>query len=703
MPEQQKCPNCGTLVSHVTVVCTKCGTNLKTGQQFATQVEARKPKRRAPMANLLTNLSFLLAVGIIIGVVVVYNKLVARKQAQLAEQMKLVNTNIAEGDKLAEQQKYYEARNSYQTANKELDAYREMAGEDKKALAKAEKKDTEIRRRIDDTHKKEGELARAQDEARKREAEIAQRKARGLEEFQGEWLHPNQIRAKGFRKVAGQWVSVDALVKQHGYTLYRGDYRSPDEMKAFGLQHFEGVWRSPDYVRQAKGDVKVGDEWLTEEEMIKRLPQKVIVLVRGKSREDEYVGEILQNDANGVKIAQRLYGPSKDAVEVTSAEADILDGAQVVAKMRKGDTLKKVGEEAGRLLVEGELEGRHVRGLVSQSDVQPAMTVIRKPQGWTKAMATWKLEDISAPYRDAIRKMASRNPADLEAAARWWDTEAKPEIWPNCRWKADRARDLAGLLKSGRADLIGKSTQPQAAPVPSAPPPKPEAANAAPPAPAPKPQPTPLPAESKAQKAPSPAGNVVTILADEVPLMEGDRVTATAKKGQAFTLVRIGERSCWLVEGEWGGKRKRAWVRARDVLITADDAKLMAGNNVVATARKGQTLDFIRSGERGLVLARGQFDGKHPTGWLARNQCTVREHARATVVVQEDQTPLKVGDKEVAKLPKGQTANFLGLDDKGLYALVEAEVAGKKTQGWVAKRAVLGPEAPSPAKSAKAK
>jgi hypothetical protein len=140
------------------------------------------------------------------------------------------------------------------------------------------------------------------------------------------------------------------------------------------------------------------------------------------------------------------------------------------------------------------------------------------------------------------------------------------------------------------------------------------------------------------------------------------------------------------------------------VLITADEAKLMAGTSAVAVARKGQTLDFIRYGERGLVLVQGLFDGQAKKGWLTTpKDGVVRELAKATVVVQPNQTPLMVHSQEIAKLNKGQSAAFQHLDDKDNYALVELVLDGKKVQGWVAKTALFGPEPPLAGKAAKAK
>ncbi len=297
-----QCPNCGAKVSDAVVMCTQCGTNIKTGEKFATKVrKGGKGKKKGD--SKAPSMGVFMAVLILFGGLAAYNYQQKKRLEKLNEARHSILGPLAEADKLLKADKPEKALAKLDAANNELQARKELYKNDKEFLSEL----TQIEERIAAERKKiEARIDEKRAEAARRAKEEEMRKkmiAAGYEMWQGRWLKPAQIRRLGYRKIHGQWVSIREL-QRCGWTYLDGDFRSPEEVYDRGYRMFEGRWRPIDYVRQAKGDVKGKDgQWMTQQEALKRAWAKVTI----KNRKEPMIARV-EKDAKGGMVIYLAKG-----------------------------------------------------------------------------------------------------------------------------------------------------------------------------------------------------------------------------------------------------------------------------------------------------------------------------------------------------------------------------------------------------------
>ena len=646
MPDENECPTCGTTLAPQVIVCTKCGTNVKTGEQFGTKVDKELTKKGRRKQSVIMNPTFLLAVGILVAAAFVLNFFRAKHEKKLDAAMAEVDVRISDGDKHVERKDFDGASDRYVSAKEALEAYRELAGKKKRFLARADKK-------LNDIVKKENQADEARREQQRRDAEarrIADLKKKGHVDFDGKLVHPTDLRKRGYLNVNGQWFHHDVLVRQYGWAYHRGKYRSPQEMNALGYDAFEGVYRDRNYVKQAQGNVMKDGEWRTWDQMLKKLPVKVTIPMSRK----EYIGEIDEEDTTPETLAIRAYMMKSDPnrVKIKADEVRLMrprrregggegghdephvegppeDERRAPIVLRKGavvDVVKKKVKRRGFMIVHVPGRGPEASGLVRTKDVEPIMArTLRKVQ-WKRSMYKPQITDLSKPYRDALSKTKGSDTRALKGAADFWAKTADPEVWPNARWMEVRCYDIAKLYDSGNGHLRGKLGG----------------------------LPTGVPKKTVAKKG-KPTKRTST-----------SRKSTSSKAGAAKPAA-----------GHFAFATKATTVR-----IKGGEAKVSPD----------QRLDVVRFGKlkkdgdvtKGWIMVEGTFGGKRTRGWIYSTQVDV------TLVVRVPTADVLSGEKKVGALRQGDKVKFQGISSSGKFLKIKK---GGSPSGYVTKSVFFAEEA----------
>jgi len=633
MPEENQCPTCGATLAPQVVICTKCGTNIKTGEQFGTKVDKKLVRKGRRKQSLLANATFLCAAAVLVLAGVVLNHFRAKHEQELREAMAEVNSRIQQAEEQIKKKSFDEAFDRFESSREALDAYREIAGKNKRYLAVADKKEKEIAALENDAAAKKKEQERRDREARR----IADMKRKGYEEFQGKMMLPRDIRAKGYIKVDGKWIHHDVLVRERGWKYHRGKYRSPEEMRRLGYDVFEGVWRDNKYIKQAQEFVEKDDEWLSWDEMLRRQPVKVTI---PKSKK-VYIGELKENSEKQVAILAHVVEPDPKRVRVKAERARLLrprgrrhgpeegPGAEedrpiLLTRGRELEVLKRDVRRHGYIVhVPG--RGPEASGFISSRDVEAVMVRQLKLVKWSKLMFHPVITDISGAYRDAVREMRSSDPRALRKAAAFWAKEADPEVWPNARWMAVRCLDLVKLYESGRGRLRGKlGGLPVGATAPRVSAPRKAAKGR-----------RVLPIRAAA--GPS-QGDLAVVRSNKTVIKwvghGGKFEDGPASKGQAFTVVGMGSKlktvrgqrtvRFFYIKGTFKGQKRFGWMPSEDVDVTltvkVGSADILSGTKKIGTLKRGDRVRFEGVSKSGAyVRVAKTADGRTIRGYVIKS------------------------------------------------------------------------------------
>lgn len=651
MAETSKCPNCGTPLPANAVMCTQCGTNIKTGERFGTKVDTAKAKKKKPKQPGKSP-----SVGVIIAIVVIAGGIYALDwhEKQRTKNYTEIRTSISEGMKRAQREQ--EKKNTGEAAailgdvKNEIEARKVEFASDKQFAAELEERYAEVTAALN-AAKQAGQQQKLDAAKQARENEERERMLKkGYVLFQGKWRPPVEVRAMGFRLAQGKYVSTDVLL-QFGWVLIRGEYRSPRELHDMGYRRFEGEWRAIDYIRQARGEVEVNGQWKTEEEALADMPSKVAT----RSDPNGWVGHVKNLPGGGVEVSGP-YMKKLPNVLVVQRRTFLFPrkpgGDRVPGRGRMPNRWLRPGLRLARLAKTDDFyhvrtpgdEGTQRTGYVRAQDVAVAEEMSTRKVSWpnTKMMevARVKVMPLAPIAKQPLDRMKTeRSTFALRRLAEDWETKPDLSHWPNCRWKAQRCRDMADLVDKGVRLATARDVELALAAQPPTDPKLPGGEAIAATRPSSQPR-------AATGTAPKPTGQLVVVAEKAtVVIFKGktQQPIATVAKGTKLPFFR--QTSTWyLVEVDTAKGKKQGWI-GRSQVQAPGAAPAPAPK---PAPKPKETWVTIASSQAKLLL---QKDGKWTT---------------------------------VATLSKGDKARVI--KTKGDYHWATATVKGTKVWGWLHKK-----------------